>query len=112
MLYRHSNRASKPSTGRAFRGLLLCVSLFLLPLQATPPRIEHLERYILGGMLIHFSADAGRLYTVQYTDNPTNGASWSNLWTMEQPYPIEQHLIILDPESRVKQRFYRLKVTP
>ena len=101
--------------------LVLWLATGWLVVWAHEPRIESIERLGTNAVTIHFSADAGRAYTVQYRDGfpgesnrwpGTNALSsgWSNLVTLPA-FPFANHYVIPDTRTH-PHRFYRLSVTP
>ena len=82
------------------------------------PKIDHIETYVLGGVLLHIYTEVNRTYQLQYNTTPcgrTNAAcstNWVTLLTLPA-LPFDDHYVFWDQGSKTnKQRFYRLAVTP
>ncbi|HAM70103.1 MAG TPA: hypothetical protein DCM86_00480, partial [Verrucomicrobiales bacterium] len=78
------------------------------------PRIDRIERYQAGQVLIHFDTEPNATYELQYTVASPRPAlpdkEWITLWTAPK-LPFPNHYIY--PDDRVGgQRFYRLLVLP
>ena len=84
---------------------------FLLVKFAAPrlPRIDQVER-MRNDLILHFTAEAGNSYAIQYRDSLSPPRNWSTLSTFGSKL-VTTNIAIVDSNSTNAQRFYRIAIT-